>query len=158
LKSTFTHAKRRENFFTIIDRHPDHTLRCVYSGDILSDSDGNFLQKCDEEHSFPQSYQRGSKAGTGRDMHAIFSAGKSANGSRGNTPFGNFGKLVAEDEYGKTYRDGKLSTYEPKLNSGAVARASLYVLMCYKNCANENYLPKRCLEWLVKQASETEVS
>jgi len=27
-------------------------------------------------------------------MHAIFSAGKSANGSRGNTPFGNFGKLV----------------------------------------------------------------
>jgi endonuclease I len=31
-----------------VDRHPDHTLRCVYSGDILSDSEGHFLEKCDE--------------------------------------------------------------------------------------------------------------
>jgi len=69
-------------------------------------------------------------------MHAIFSAGKSANGSRGNTTFGNFGKLIDEDRYGKTYQDGKLRTYEPTLNSGAVARASLYILLCYKNCAN----------------------
>lgn len=44
-------------------------------------------------------------------MHAIFSAGKHANGSRGNTPFGNFGKLVFEDKYGKIYKDGKFSTY-----------------------------------------------
>lgn len=69
-------------------------------------------------------------------MHAIFSAGKSGNGSRGNTPFGNFGKLVYQDKYGKNYKDGKLQTYEPKLNCGAVARASLYILVCYKNCAN----------------------
>lgn len=83
----------------------------MYSGEILSDAEGNFLQKCDEEHSFPQSYQRGSKSGTGRDMHAIFSAGKSANGSRGNTPFGNFGKLVETDQYGSHYKDGKFHTY-----------------------------------------------
>lgn len=88
LSSTFAHARRRDNIFPIVDRHPDYTLKCVYSGRILSDSDGNLLQKCDEEHSFPQSYQRGTKAGTGRDMHAIFAASKSANGSRGNTPFG----------------------------------------------------------------------
>ncbi len=86
-------------------------------------------------------------------MHAIFSAGKSANGCRGNTPFGNFGQLIYEDQYGKIYKDGKFKTYEPLLNSGAVARASLYILTCYKNCANEEYLPKRCLEWFVKQAS-----
>lgn len=145
MSSTFKHARRRENFFTIVDRHPDHKLKCVYSGDVLSDEEGNFLQKCDEEHSFPQSYQRGSRAGTGRDMHAIFSAGKSANGSRGNTPFGNFGKLVESDRYGSLYKDGNLKTYEPTLNSGAVARASLYILVCYKNCANPHYLPKRCL-------------
>ena len=54
----------------------------------MSDSEGKQLLKCDEEHSFPQSYQRGSRAGTGRDMHAIFAAFKSANGSRGNIPFG----------------------------------------------------------------------
>jgi endonuclease I len=82
-------------------------------------------------------------------MHAIFAAGKSANGSRGNTPFGNFGKVIEEDRNGKLYRDGKLKTYEPALNSGAVARAALYILVCYKNCANEGYLPKKCLSWLV---------
>jgi len=91
-------------------------------------------------------------------MHAIFSAGKSANGSRGNTPFGNFGKLVESDRYGSLYKDGKFQTYEPSINCGAVARASLYILVCYKNCANENYLPKKCLEWLIKNAYESEVS
>lgn len=86
-------------------------------------------------------------------MHAIFSASKSANGCRGNTPFGNFGKLIYQDKYGKIYKDEKLQTYEPLINSGAVARASLYILVCYKNCANQDYFPKRCLEWLIKQAS-----
>jgi endonuclease I len=49
--------------------------------------------------------------GTGRDMHAIFAAAKSANGSRGNVPFGNFGKVVELDQYGTNYQDGKLKTY-----------------------------------------------
>lgn len=47
LSSTFHHAKRRENIFPIVDRHPDYTLRCIYSGKILSDSSGNFYEKCD---------------------------------------------------------------------------------------------------------------
>ena len=55
------------------------------------------IAKSNEEHSFPQSFQRGSKAGTGRDMHAIFAADTSANGCRGNTPFGNKGKLIESD-------------------------------------------------------------
>ncbi len=55
------------------------------------------LSKSNEEHSFPQSFQRGSKAGTGRDMHAIFASDTSANGCRGNTPFGNKGKLISSD-------------------------------------------------------------
>ena len=40
-------------------------------------------------------------------MHAIFAAGKHANGSRGNTPFANFGKMVYQDKFGKIYKDGK---------------------------------------------------
>lgn len=94
LSSTFKHARRRENFFTNIDRHPDYTLKCVYSGKILSNDKGEMVSKANQEHSFPQSFQRGSKAGTGRDMHAIFAADSSVNGSRGNTPFGNKGKLI----------------------------------------------------------------
>lgn len=62
------------------------------------------LCKANEEHSFPQSFQRGSKAGTGRDMHAIFASDSSVNGSRGNIPFGNKGKMIEEDETGKVYR------------------------------------------------------
>ena len=97
LAQTFQHARRRENFFTNIDRHPDFTLRCIYSGKILGDKDGNMFGKANEEHSFPQSFQKGSKAGTGRDMHAIFASDSHVNGSRGNIPFGNKGKLVEQD-------------------------------------------------------------
>lgn len=43
ISGTFKHAKRRENIFPIVDRHPDYTLRCVYSGKILSDPEGNFF-------------------------------------------------------------------------------------------------------------------
>ena len=144
ISSTFKHASRRQNIFPIVDRQPDYTLRCIYSGKILSDASGNKLLKCDEEHSFPQSYQKGMRSGTGRDMHGIFAAFKSANGSRGNLPFGVYSeeqKLIHEDENGTIF-SGKPMTYIPKMNSGAVARATLYVLLCYKNCANSNYLPK----------------
>lgn len=48
LSSTFQHARRRENFFTNIDRHPDFMLRCVYSGKVLSNFDGEMLAKANE--------------------------------------------------------------------------------------------------------------
>ena len=88
ISSTWKHARRRQNLFPIVDRQPDWTLKCLYSGQILSDAEGKILAKCNEEHSFPQSFQKGIKSGTGRDMHAIFATGTSANGSRGNRPFG----------------------------------------------------------------------
>ncbi len=40
LSTTFKHARRRENFFTNIDRHPDFMLKCVYSGKVLSNAEG----------------------------------------------------------------------------------------------------------------------
>jgi hypothetical protein len=39
------------------------------------------------------------------------------------------------------------------MNSGAVARSTLYILVCYKGCANENYLPKQTLKWLINEAT-----
>jgi endonuclease I len=36
-------------------------------------------------------------------MHAIFAANSSVNGSRGNIPFGNQGKIVSEDDVGQTF-------------------------------------------------------
>ena len=122
------------------------------------------LEKCDEEHSFPQSYQRGSKAGTGRDMHAIFAASKSANGSRGNTPFGLYSpdqKIIENDDFGINYSaasKGAPKTYVPKINSGAVARSTLYILVCYQGCANPHYFPKQTLQWLIETASTAPVS
>lgn len=154
LSSTFQHARRRENFFTNVDRHPDFFLRCVYSGTVLSNADGEMLAKANEEHSFPQSFQRGAKAGTGRDMHAIFASDTSANGCRGNTPFGNKGKKTAEDPCGETFLFEGRKYFQPKINRGALARASLYILVCYKGCANRKYLPIESLEWMVEAAQE----
>lgn len=112
------------------------------------------LAKANEEHSFPQSFQRGSKAGTGRDMHAIFASDSSINGSRGNIPFGNKGKLIEENDVGKIYRYEGNRFFYPKINRGPLARASLYILTCYKGCAHPQYLPKESLEWMVEAAQE----
>ncbi len=89
-------------------------------------------------------------------MHAIFAASKSANGSRGNMPFGKHSpddKLIQETEYGKIYvNKGNRKTYIPKLNSGAIARSTLYILTTYKGCANPTYFSKDLLPWLVETA------
>lgn len=154
LSTTFKHARRRENFFTNIDRQPDFTLKCIYSGKVLSDETGTMLAKANEEHSFPQSFQKGSKSGTGRDMHAIFAADSHANGSRGNIPFGNKGKLVEENASGKIFRYEGHRLFEPTLNRGALARASLYIMVCYAGCAHPKYLPKESLEWMIEAAQE----
>lgn len=113
------------------------------------------VEKCDEEHSFPQSFQQGSKKGTGRDMHAIFAASKNANGSRGNKPFGvlTHGKVVRDDERGTVWEHGNRKSYVPRMNSGAVARSTLYILTCYRGCAHPDKFPKELLEWAVDTAS-----
>ena len=87
-------------------------------------------------------------------MHAIFAADSSVNGSRGNIPFGNKGKVVEEDEVGRTYRQGGQRFFEPRINRGALARASLYILVCYAGCANPHYLPKESVEWMIEAAQE----
>lgn len=75
-------------------------------------------------------------------MHAIFASDSHANGSRGNVPFGNKGNMIEENESGKIYRYEGNRYFEPKINRGALARASLYILVCYQGCAHPQYLPK----------------
>jgi endonuclease I len=87
-------------------------------------------------------------------MHAIFAADTSVNGSRGNVPFGNKGKLIEENAVGAVYRYENMKLFEPKLNKGALARASLYILVCYAGCANSKYLPKESVEWMIEAAQE----
>lgn len=159
VSGTYKHAKRRENIFPVIDRQPDYTLRCVYTGEKLEDEEGNLLVRCDEEHAFPQSYQSGCKKGTGRDMHQIFAASKNANGSRGNKPFGPGPKLIRDDPRGQVYTlPGGRKSYVPKKNAGAACRATLYVLLAYEKCADPAKFPPGQLAWIVEQATSTDVS
>lgn len=62
--------------------------------------------------------------------------------------------MIEEDEYGTIF-SGKPKTYIPKMNQGAVARSTLYILLCYKGCANSSYLPKETLPWLAQIASSS---
>ena len=163
LKETFKHAKRRENLFPIIDRREDYTLKCIYSEELLSDEDGKELQKCDEEHSLPQSYQSGTKKGCGRDLHQMFACSKHANGSRGNKPFGvtNSSIISKETSYGNFYEtqiDGEVfKTFVPKYNTSVVSRSTLYILTCYDKAVNKKKFPLTLLNWVIEQ-SQSEVS
>ena len=68
-------------------------------------------------------------------MHAIFAASKNANGSRGNMPFGMHSpedKMIEENDYGKIYSSkGNRKTYVPKINTGAIARSTLYLSLIH---------------------------
>lgn len=103
-KKHYSHSRRRPILFDLIDRRPDGSLRCLYTNQVLEEAkqeDWTILSqtgeeenietktknKFDEEHTFPQSYQSGTKLGTGRDMHQMFAVCKSANGKRGNKAF-----------------------------------------------------------------------
>jgi len=161
LSETYKHAKRRENIFSIIDRQPDYTLRCVYTNKILESAEGKFIEKCDEEHSVPQSYQAGTKKGCGRDMHQIFAASKNANGARGNAPFGYSNSINdgnKKETEGGVFYDGKVKSFIPNCNKGAVARSTLYILVTYDKAMNEKKFPKEFLEWIIDQALNDKVS
>ena len=159
IHSTYKPAKRRENIFSKIDRHPDYTLRCIFTNKTLEDKKGEKkIQKIDEEHIMPQSFQSGSKSHCGRDMHQIFACTKKANQNRGNKNFGNFGEFIKNDFCGKIYLFKGKKNFEPYFNQGAIARALLYVLVCYQGAVWKEKFPRVFLEYAVKCCSENEVS
>lgn len=165
---SFIHAKRRINLFPVVDRQEDYTLKCVYSGIVLEDSLGNQLEKCDEEHCFPQSFQARTGKGCGRDLHQMFACIKEANGSRGNVPYGKTenSKLIKDCFFG-SYYDTKIKingveeqykSFVPKLNSGAVCRATLYIMTTYHEATDANRFPRELLNWVIKTAIEEKVT
>lgn len=151
---------RSKIMFPWFDRHPDGTLRCVYTGRVLSDFKGELLLKCDEEHCVPQSWQASKTAHTGRDIHQMFAAWKSANGHRGNRPFGHGTVLVEDSNFGKlSSQEGcKQTLFLPHINRGAVARGTLYVLAAYPGALDRGRVPDASLAWLVQAAAREPVT
>jgi len=171
--SNFKKARRREYIFSTVERREDFTLRCIYTDELIENENGERFTKVDEEHSLPQSYQSGSGKGTGRDMHQIFAAEKSANGQRGNLPFGvvdfvkktknNYSELIKEDKYGAKYNNylengNSTKSYIPKCNKGIVCRSTLYVLVCYSEALNSEVFPMEFLDWIIYNAKNEPIS
>eukprot|EP00929_Paragymnodinium_shiwhaense_P061350 TRINITY_DN30632_c0_g2_i3.p1 TRINITY_DN30632_c0_g2~~TRINITY_DN30632_c0_g2_i3.p1 ORF type:complete len:391 (-),score=53.82 TRINITY_DN30632_c0_g2_i3:126-1229(-) len=152
---------RRAFLFPLMDRHPDGTLRCVYSGRMLSTTRGELLAKCNEEHCFPQSWQA-CKAHTGRDNHHIFATHSSVNGLRGNMPFGDAGDVVESGDWGekRLYDENGIRQkfFLPAQNRGALARATLYVIVAYPGALDRTRMPLQSLEWLKRAATTEPVS
>jgi endonuclease I len=160
LFNTYKHGDRRIGLWSQIDRQEDGSLTCAYSGAIIETRENQRLMKADEEHVVPQSWHRGSKLHPGTDMHQIFIVSKSANGSRGNKIFGNLGEEYIRQRKvgGLLYQNGGESRFCPHLNSGAICRATLYVLVTYKHTFHKQYFPPSALAWLVEQAASVPVS
>mmetsp|Transcript_29475 Transcript_29475/g.82322 ORF Transcript_29475/g.82322 Transcript_29475/m.82322 type:complete len:333 (+) Transcript_29475:196-1194(+) len=170
LSSSYRTARRRIPLWAVVDRQEDGTVRCAYSG-VLIETAGECLRVCkaDEEHVTPQSWHQGSALHPGRDMMQIFVVSKKANGSRGNRLFGSVpGVKGTENEGGYVTANpdpvpvggsAKLSSlFCPKINAGAVARAVLYTLVCYKHTFHRVYFSPQRLEWLVNTAASAPVT
>lgn len=151
---------RSKVMFPWFDRHPDGSLRCIYTGRELSDPAGALILKCDEEHCVPQSWQATKTAHTGRDIHQMFAAWKSANGHRGNRPFGDSGQPIERSEFGELFalQDCRQRLFLPALNRGAVARATLYVLVAYPGALDGGRVPGVSLAWLIRTAAQEPVA
>lgn len=65
--------------------------------------------------------------------------------------------MLREDKLGKVYQ-GKVKSYVPLMNTGAVCRATLYVLVCYDACASPHKFPESYLPWIIEQAANEPVS
>jgi hypothetical protein len=173
-KKNFKHARRRPILFDLIDRRPDGSLKCLYTDTILEENEDEWTHlsqmgeiepterkpklKFDEEHTFPQSYQSGTKLGTGRDMHQMFAVSKSANGKRGNKAFGVGCSNRKITEYGVYSKSGKMKFYSPKENKSVAARAFLYIMQGYPGCLGSERFPRGAEAWVVKHGSQENVS
>ena len=157
LFGTYKHANRRIGLWAIIDRQPDGSLLCAYSGEPIESSDCCRLTKADEEHLVPQSWHKGSKTHPGTDMHQIFIVSKRANGSRGNLMFG---PKPATAEHGQNKAGGWVccGLFHPHLNVGAVCRATLYTMACYQDTFHRQYFPAEVMTWIQQTAATVPVS
>jgi endonuclease I/V8-like Glu-specific endopeptidase len=152
-----------------IDLQPDLKLTSVYSGqrfdpatfiadDLLTEASraqrlATETNVCPDaleaelpfncEHVVPQSWFSRQEPQRG-DLHHLFACGSRCNSFRGNIPYHTFDPLeeVTMEDCGR--RDEM--RFEPELGRGAVARATLYMLLRYANqvdWARSDYIPGR---------------
>ena len=161
ISSTKKVFKRGNEIYSIIDRHPDGTLRDIYTNNIIEDEKGiPQVEAYNEEHSFPQCYQAGTNSGAGKDLHQIFASDKSVNYARGKKQMGLLegSVFVKESKCGIIYKCGKDKSFVPFHNKGAIARAFLYILVCYGKICDQKKFPKAYLSYVVEAASSEPVT
>lgn len=161
ISSTKKVYKRGKELYSIIDRHPDSTIRDVYTSNVIEDENG--VLQCEgfnEEHSFPQCYQAGTNSGAGKDLHQIFASDKSVNYSRGKKPLGvvQNSVFVKDSKCGKVYKVEKMKSFIPHCNQGAIARAFLYVLACYGAICDNRKFPIEYLKYVIQVAADEPVT
>lgn len=147
--------KRGKELFALIDRRPDGTLRDIYTDNIIEDEKGvPQIEFYNEEHSFPQCYQAGTNSGAGKDLHQIFASDKDVNYARGKKPMGMVpdSVFVKESKCGIVYKSGKVKSFIPHCNKGAIARSFLYVLVCYGNICDHRKFPIEYLHYIIDTA------
>lgn len=163
LSSTFRHGDRRVGLWAAAERQEDGTLTCAYTGQLIETVECVRKVKADEEHLVPQSWHRGSRAHPGQDMHQIIVVTNTANDSRVNLVFGYDssdphpvpveGGIVTRD----CQRKGQ-HLFLPHRNIGAVCRATLYTVVCYKDTFIRSYFSDERLAWLKQFAASEPVS
>lgn len=173
-KANYKHSRRRPILFDWIDRRPNGSLKCLYTNLVLDQTEDEWTiltengdeetpsnskpSKFDEEHTFPQSFQSGTKLGTGRDLHQIFAVSKSANGKRGNKIFGVGQTIKKQNDFGVFSKTNKHKFYEPKQNKSVAARGFLYVMQGYPGCVASDRFPRGSEDWVREFGSLENVS
>jgi deoxyribonuclease-1 len=149
----------KQALFSQVERQPDYTLQCIYSGKTLNDDIGHTSSNWEIDDVLPRCFGV-RKPGMNKDMHGIFVTSEEGKEFRKKMPFGVISEeqsVTGESEFGKIL-SGKPTTFLPALNSGVLARSVLYFLVCYRSCADASYLPKETLPWLIHQATTCEVT
>lgn len=161
LRTTKKVYKNHKDIYSVIDRRPDWTLKCIYTDDLLENEEGIPIAKnYNKEHCFVQCYHKGANSGSAKDLHNIFIAEQSANLSRGKKILG----YIEESDFmkvgkcGKVYKRGKDKSFEPFYNKGVAARAILYILTCYKGICDKKKFPTDYLNYIVNTAMIEPVS
>lgn len=153
--------KNRKDLFNVIDRRPNGTIRCVYSNKYLEDHSGMpFGRDYNEEHVVPQCFYKNTNCGAAKDLHQIFICDKEVNLCRGKKALG----IIEETDFlkiakcGRVFKNGKVKTFEPFNSVGAVSRAVLYILVCYKGVMDRKKFPLELLSYIINKAVNEPVS
>ena len=162
--STLGYDTARDTLYKVIDKQPDDSLECIYSGfKILLDtgvgvdpSTDAFNKGINCEHSWPQS-KGASDEPQKSNMHNLFPCKSNVNSSRSNNPFADITDSYTDnwykrsstlnsipssniDDYAEKENDFEPATFEPRESvKGDIARAVFYFYAIYESAANDTF-------------------